>query len=115
MKLAILLCMTLLLSPLPVTAQQPSQGKDNELSHKDLTITGCLTKNTLKEYELVDEEGTDNLPYSSTVDLDKYVGHTVTLVGRRAATPSAETSAGPVKTHFMVKKVESASGECNKK
>ena len=115
MKLTILLCMTLLLSPFPVPAQQPSQGNDNELSRKDLTITGCLTKNALKEYELVDEQGADNLPYSPTVDLDKYVGHTVTLVGRRAATPSAEISAGQSKTHFLVKKVESASGECNKK
>ena len=115
MKPTILLCMTLLLSPFPVPAQQPSQGKDNELSHQDVAITGCLTKNAFKEYELVDKEGTDNLPYSSTVDLDKYVGHAVTLVGRRAATPSDETSAGPGKTHFLVKKVESASGECNKK
>jgi hypothetical protein len=114
MKLTILLCMTLLLSPFPFPGQQPSQGNDNELGHKDVAITGCLTKNALNEYELVDEEGTDNLPYSTTVDLDKYVGHTVTLVGRRGSTPSAETSAGPVKTHFLVKKVESASGQCKK-
>lgn len=114
MKLTTLLCMTLLLCPVAIPAQQPSQEKDNELSHKDLAITGCLTKNSLKEYELVDQEGTDNLPYSSTIDLDKYVGQSVTLVGRRAATPSAETSSGQSKTHFLVKKVESASGECKK-
>lgn len=114
MKLTKLLFMTLLLSPVAVPAQQPSQGKDNELSHKDMAVTGCLTKNSLKEYELVDEEGADNLPYSPTIDLDKYVGHSVTLVGRRAATPSAETSSGQTKTHFLVKRVESASGECKK-
>jgi len=113
MKLTTILCVTLLLSPVTVPAQQPSQGNDNELSHKDLVITGCLTKNA-QEYELVDKEGTDNLPYSPTIDLDKYVGHTVTLIGRRAATPSAETNAGQSKTHFLVKKVESASGECKK-
>ena len=114
MKPAILLFMTLLLVRFPALAQQPAAGKGNELGHKDVTITGCLTKNALKEYELVDQEGTDNLPYSTTVDLDKFVGHTVTLVGRRASTPSAETTAGPVKTHFMVRKVESASGQCTK-
>jgi hypothetical protein len=49
MKVTTLLCMTLLLCPVAVPAQQPSQGKDNELSHKDMAITGCLTKNSLKE------------------------------------------------------------------
>src|SRR5215471_271366 len=104
MKSTLLLFVTLLLAPFSTSAQQPAQGKDSELGHKDSTITGCLTKNALKEYELVDEQGRDNLPYSTIVDLDKYVGHTVTLVGRPAATPSAETNAGPVKTHFMVRK-----------
>ena len=114
MKPAMLLFVILLLVTFPIHAQQPAQGKDNELGHKDLTITGCLTKNALKEYELVDEQGIDNSPYSAIVDLNKYVGHTVTLSGRRAATPSAETAAGPVKTHFMVRKVESTSGQCTK-
>jgi len=114
MKSTLLLFITLLLAPLPICAQQPAQGKDNKLGHEDSAITGCLTKNELKEYELVDEHGIDNLPYSTIVDLDKYVGHTVTLVGRRAATPSAETTPGPVKTHFMVRKVESTSGQCAK-
>ena len=112
MKLVVVL--TLLLLPLPVPAQQPAQGKDNELGHQDLTITGCLTKSPNKEYELIDQHGIDNLPYSTIVDLNKYVRHTVTLVGRRAAKPSAETTAGPVKTHFMVRKVESTSGQCTK-
>jgi hypothetical protein len=114
MKLTVLLCMTFLLSPLAVRAQQPPQAKDNELGHQDEAITGCLTKNALKEYELVDEKGRDNLPYSTIIDLNKYVGHKVTLVGRHASAPSAETSAGPVKTHFMVRNVQSSSGECKK-
>ena len=117
MKLTVILCMSLLLNPLAplaVRAQQPPQAKDNGLGHQDEAISGCLTKNALKEYELVDEKGRDNLPYSTVVDLNKYVGHTVTLVGRRAAAPSAETNAGPVKTHFMVMNVQSASGECTK-
>jgi len=106
--------MIFLLSPLSVRAQESSQPKDNELGHQDEAITGCLTKNAHKEYELVDEKGRDNLPYSTIVDLNKYVGHTVTLVGRRASTPSAETNAGPVKTHFMVRNVTAAAGECKK-
>lgn len=110
MKPTILLFMTLLLSSVPVLAQQ-SQGK---IDHKDVTITGCLFKDAHGQYELVDKEGIDNLPYSSTVDLDKYVKQTVTLVGRRASTPSAETTPGPLQTHFLVKKVQSASGQCNK-
>ena len=111
MKLPILLCICVLFA-LPTIAQQPSQENDNRVGHPDLRITGCLTKNVHKEYELVDKNGMDNLPYSATVDLDKYVGHTVTLVGRRAGAPSAETTAGPVKIHFAVTKVEPASGQC---
>lgn len=111
MKLPILLSILLLFS-LATVAQQPAQGNDTRVGHGDMAITGCLTKNVHKEYELFDKNGIDNLPYSANVDLDKYVGQTVTLVGRRAATPSAETTAGPVKTHFLVTKVESASGQC---
>jgi len=111
MKWPILLCTSFLFS-LAVFAQQPSQENDNRVGHPDLRITGCLMKNVHKEYELVDKNGIDNLPYSATVDLDKYVGKTVTLVGRRAGAPSAETTAGPVKIHFAVTKVESASGQC---
>lgn len=113
MKLTILLCMALLISPVPLPAQQASQAKDKELGHKDVAITGCLTKNAHNEYELVDKDSGENLPYSNTIDLDKYVGHAVTLVGRRASTPNAETTAGPMQTHFLVKKVESAPGQCN--
>lgn len=114
MKIFTLLFIASLLISMPVGAQQPSQGNDKELGHKDVTITGCLTKNAHNEYELVDKEGSENLPYSTTVDLGKYLGHTVTLVGRRASPPSAETTPGPVQTHFLVKKVESASGQCNR-
>ena len=114
MKLTILCFTALLAVSVPAYAQQPLPGKDGEIARTDLTITGCLSKNEHNEYELVDVEGVHNLPYSATVDLDNYVGKTVTLVGRRAASPSAETTAGPVKTHFMVKKVESASGQCKK-
>ena len=113
MKLPILLFVALLITRVPVPAQQPSQGKDKELGHKDVAITGCLTKNAHNEYELVDLEGSENLPYSTTVDLGRYVAHTVTLVGRRASTPNADATPGPVQTHFLVKKVESVSGRCN--
>ena len=115
MKLSILLVMAaVLLNSLYVSAQKDSKGeKENDLAHKNIVITGCLTKNSLNEFELVDQDGFDNLPYSSIVHLDEYVGQTVTLVGRRAATPSVETHPRGG-THFLVKKVQSASGQCKK-
>ena len=70
MKSTLLLFVISFLAPFPTCAQQPAHEKDNDLGHKDSTITGCLTKNALKEYELVDEQGRDNLPYSTIVDLD---------------------------------------------
>lgn len=77
----------LLLNPMLFSAQNTSDGdKPNDLHHERINITGCLTKNSLNEFELVDQCGIDNLLYSAVVDLDQYVGKTVTLLGRRAAT-----------------------------
>ena len=55
MRVPILLSTLLLFSPAAV-AQEPSGQNDNRLGHRDLTITGCLTKNVHKEYELVDKD-----------------------------------------------------------
>ena len=76
-----------------------------------MAITGCLTKNSLNEYELVDQEGVHNLPYSETVKLDSYVGQEVTLIGKRSAMPTVDT-AGHSSPHFQVSKVQSA-GKCD--
>ena len=114
MKLIIFLSMALSLNSVLVAAQNASQeDQHNDLVHKRIAITGCLTKNSLKEFELVDEQGVDNLPYSATVNLNQYVGQIVTLVGRRSATPSVDSGA-PSKPHFQVNEVQSVSGQCKK-
>jgi hypothetical protein len=111
MKPCIFLSTLALLSPILVGAQNPSNGsKPNDLHHPQSVITGCLTKNSLNEFELVDQDGFDNLPYSGVVHLNEYVGKTVTLYGRRAAAPSHET--GIRGTHFQVSKVHSVSDQC---
>jgi len=82
--------------------------------HKS-TITGCLTSTTVgkrKEYRLTDQKRNQNIAYSKTVDLDPYVGQSVTLVGTVSATPSAdETTRDPMPV-FMVFEVQPASGKC---
>ena len=114
MKLRIVLLIALLFTSVLLSSQNTSQGdKHSDLEHKRITITGCLTQNSLKEFELVDQEGIDNLPYSATIHLDKYVGQTVTLIGKRSATPTVDSGA-PAKPHFQVSKVESTSGPCKK-
>jgi hypothetical protein len=114
MKLSIFPLIALLLTSVLLSSQNTSQGdKHNDLGHKRIAITVCLTKNSLKEFELVDQEGIDNLPYSATIDLDEYVGYTVKLIGKRSATPTVDSGAPP-KPHFQVSKVESKSGPCNK-
>lgn len=114
MKLTVFFLMALSLNTMLVAAQNASQqDQHNDLEHKRVAITGCLTKNSLKEFELVDERGIDYLPYSATVNLDQYVGEMVTLVGRPSATHSVDSGA-PAKPHFMVNQVQSTSGQCKK-
>jgi len=108
-----LLSIALLLNPMLIAAQSDSTGgKPNDLHHERINITGCLTKNAHNEFELVDEKGIDNLPYSPVVHLDQFVGKTVTLFGKRAATPSDDTLTRG--TQFQVSKVKSVSGQCKK-
>jgi hypothetical protein len=57
----------------------------------NITVTGCLTKDSHSEYVLVDQKGTTYLLYSSTVNLSSYVGQSVSLNGDRSATPSTDT------------------------
>lgn len=93
-------------------ASNSTQGNlQGRLEPNQIAITGCLTKNSLNEYELIDQDGVNNLPYSSTVKLDSYVGQEVTLVGRQSAIPTTDT-AGHSSPHFQVSKVQPA-GKCD--
>jgi len=116
MKASIFLLTMLLVPPSIVLGQagtsNPNQNNpQGQLELNRMAITGCLTKNSLNEYELVDQEGVHNLPYSATVNLDPYVGHEVTLIGRRSATPTYDT-AGHSSPHFQVSKAQPA-GKCD--
>ena len=92
MKLSFLLLMTFLLSSVLVPAQNASKPDEpNDLEHKRIAITGCLTKNSHKEFEIVDEKGIGYRPYSATVNLNQYVGQIVTLTGRAGATHRARS------------------------
>jgi hypothetical protein len=78
-----------------------------------VTITGCLTKNAHGEYELVDQKGVHNLVYKSErVDLESYVGQSVSLTGEQSATPSTDTGTSHPMPHFVVKKFKHGSGRC---
>jgi hypothetical protein len=82
--------------------------------HKS-TITGCLTSTTIgkrKEYRLVDQKRTKNIAYSKTVNLDSYVGQSVTLVGDVSATPSTDEGTSAPMPIFVVSEVQPASGNC---
>lgn len=81
------------------------------------TITGCLTSSKHHTYRLVDEKGQTNMVYSGKtvqLDLDSYVGKSVTLVGDQSATPSTDTGTGRPMPHFNVLEVRPASGSCKK-
>ena len=110
MRSGIVLAMALLLHSMLLAFQHTSKtDKTNDLHQQPINITGCLTKNSLNEFELIDQGGIDNLPYSAVVELNQYVGKTVTLVGHRAAT---HHDTGREKPHFQVNKVQAVSGPC---
>lgn len=94
------------------SAAQKSVGQTAK--HKS-TITGCLTSTMMgkrKEYRLVDQKRNKNIAYSKTVDLDPYVGQSVTLVGDVSATPSTDEGTREPMPVFMVFEVQPASGKC---
>lgn len=109
--------LTALLVSVPVIfgqagASNPAQNDAQARAERNETsITGCLTKNSANQYELVDQDGVHNLPYSSTIKLDSYVGQAVTLVGRLSPTPTTDM-AGPSSPHFEVSQVQ-PSGKCD--
>lgn len=99
-------------SAIPKTTQVVWQTHQQE---RQVTITGCLTKNSHGEYELVDQKGVHNLVYKSErVDLESYVGQSVALTGEQSAMPSTDTGTSRPMPHFVVKKLRLASGNCAK-
>ena len=116
---SILLFWAILLFPVTVMLGQGSsptskQATSNtDIGQEKIAVTGCLRKNSLNEYEITDEEGgTQYLPYGSTVNLDSYLGHEVTLVGVPGAMPTSDTSAHS-SPHLKVSKVQSAGAKCS--
>src|SRR5215467_1142022 len=114
MKLSVFLLMTIFFNVMLVPDQNTSKPDEpNDLEHKRIAITGCLTKNSHKEFEIVDEKGIGYRPYSATVNLNQYVGQIVTLTGKAGATHSVDAGA-PAEPHFQVSEVQPASGPCKK-
>jgi hypothetical protein len=116
MKGSLFLLTILLFVPAVVASQETPSAQDSNRravqQQNHITITGCLTSSHHKEYRLVDQEGTTNLVSSPTLDLDSYVGQSVTLVGRRSASPSTDTGTARPMPHFMVSEVHRGSGSC---
>lgn len=113
MKSRFVVLMTLsVLNPLILPAQNTSRGDQENDPRKEITITGCVTKNSHKEFELVDEKGIDNMLYGDIIPLDQYVGKVVTLVGKRSATPSTDMGIKNPQPHFLVTKVKSELNTC---
>jgi hypothetical protein len=91
------------------------QNKIAQTAKHKSTITGCLTSTTMgkrKEYRLVDQKRTENIVYSKTIDLDSYVGQSVTFVGDVSATPSVDEGTSHPMPVFWAFEVQPASGNC---
>ena len=109
MQLRLFLLVILLVIPALVF----SQSATPKMTTHHITITGCLTKNSHGDYELVDQKGVHNLIYKSErVDLESHVGQSVSLTGEQSAMPSTDTGTSRPMPHFVVKKLEQGSGKC---
>ena len=109
MQLRLFLLVILLVIPAHVF----SQSANPKMTTHDVTITGCLTKNSHGDYELVDQKGVHNLVYKSErVDLESHVGQSVSLTGEQSAVPSTDTGTSRPMPHFVVKKLQQGSGKC---
>ena len=98
-----------------VVSQAFAFSQTNTSAKHKSTITGCLTSTTVgkrKEYRLVDQKRNQNIAYSKTVDLNSYVGQSVTLVGTSSATPSSDEATRDPMPVFMVFEVQPTSGKC---
>ena len=109
MKLRLLLP----LIPLVISALVFSQSSTPKMTTHHVTITGCLTKNSHGDYELVDQKGVHNLVYpSEKVDLESHVGQSVSLTGQQSAMPSTDTGTSRPMPHFVVDKLQQGAGKC---
>lgn len=101
------------LIPLVISALAFSQSATPKKTTQEVTITGCLTKNSHGDFELVDQKGVHNLVYKSErVDLESHVGQSVSLTGQQSAKPSTDTGTSRPMPHFVVKKLQEGSGKC---
>lgn len=116
MKECLLMTVLLLTAAALVGKSQAQNTTNNSTQHsKNVTITGCLTRGPHEEYELVDQKGIHNLIYKSEkINLDSYVGQSVTLVGERSAMPSTEAGMPRAMPHFKVRELQAAAGKCGK-
>jgi len=89
-----------------------SNTTQNSKPSKHKTMTGCLSGGTADEYRLKDDKGKTVLLYSTNVELDAYVGKSVTVVGDQSATPSTDTGTGRPLPHFKVIEARPGSGRC---
>src|SRR6476660_8033793 len=111
MKLWCFLLVILFTFPAAVVSQSATPKKTTH----QITITGCLTKNSHGEYDLIDQKGVHNLVYKSErVDLESHVGQSVSLTGKQSAMPGTDTGTSRPMPHFVVKKLRPASGNCGK-
>jgi hypothetical protein len=72
------------------SAQRPQEKKAEQKPATE-TVTGCLQKsNEPGEFSITGEDGKTWGLYSTSVKLDKHLGHTVTVTGSRTYEPKAE-------------------------
>jgi hypothetical protein len=120
MEESFFLLTVLLVTPALVSSQTAvpkatqDHGRPMHLKRNQSAVTGCLTKNSHNEYELVDEKGNHHLLFSSTVPLDTYLGQSVTVIGERSATPSTDMGTARPLLYFNVVDLRPASGRCSK-
>ena len=117
MKEHLLMAVLLLSVAAPLGKSQPQNT--NKMSSpqtgKHVTITGCLTRGPHEAYELVDQKGIHNLvAKSERINLDSYVGQSVTLVGERSAMPTLDETTKRPTPYFKVSELKPASGKCGK-
>jgi hypothetical protein len=103
----------LVVTPVLVFSQADTQSaSQNSSPQKQSKITGCLTKTKDNQYRLVDQKKITNMVISNGVDLESYVGQSVTLIGAQSAKPSTDTGTGRPMPTFRVREVQPGSGTC---
>lgn len=75
-------CLLALSTPRGAAQEKAAGTAKAKTVHQTLTVTGCLQKGTEPTgFFITGEEGKNWELFSSTVKLDKHVGHKVTLTG----------------------------------